>query len=114
MKSEAGGSWIVLAVDRWDAKHLLLDKAELSAIPPQDFGAIVSGMKDEGMSPVLNDSGEWIAIDFHEDFSPYCVPRCIRELARYIPSGTVVTMDNGCLPSVEWRFNGAAVEAFEY
>jgi hypothetical protein len=113
MKPEAGGSWFFLVIERLDKKNLILDGDELSSIPLAVISTLTSKMKLEGLEPIANESGAWTALGFHEDFWPYTVPPSVCELAKYIPSGTVVTLDNGCLPSIEWRFGKGGVEVFD-
>jgi hypothetical protein len=113
MRPEAGGSWFVLTIDRPDKSHVLLHQDELSAIALAEISALTSKMMRDGLRPVANDSGGWMTIDLDQDLCPYTVPPSVRELARYMPSGTVITLDNGCLPSIEWRFGQAGVEVFD-
>lgn len=113
MEPEAGGSWFFLVIERPDKKRLILDSAELSVISNLEITDLISQMKAEGIIPIKNENGEWKAIDFHEDFSPYTVPSSISSLAKYIPIGTIITLDNGCLPSIEWRFKESEIEVFD-
>jgi hypothetical protein len=113
LKPEAGGSWFFLVIERPDKKPLILDSAELSAISNLEISNLILKMKADGIVPIENGNGEWKAIGFREDFSPYTIPPSIGDLAKYIPIGTIVTLDNGCLPSIEWRFNEAEIQVFD-
>ncbi|HEY0587214.1 MAG TPA: hypothetical protein VGD52_13855 [Pseudoduganella sp.] len=113
MKPEEGGSWFFLVVHRPDKKYLVLDQMELSSIPANVLAAITAEMKIVGITPALNDSGEWCAFGFDEAFFPYNVPPCLHKLAKYIQVGTVITLDNGCWPSAEWHFNGESLQAID-
>ena len=113
MKSKTDSDWFVLTIDRADKKHLVLDNYELSLIPPEELSIIASKMTAEGMHPVVSEEGEWLTIAVLNDFTPYLVPPSIRELARYIPCGTVITFDDGCNPSIEWRFGELGIEVFD-
>ena len=32
-------------------------------------------------------------------------------VAMFVPAGTVVTLDNGCWPALEWRSDGSKIES---
>lgn len=113
MESQEGGSWFVLVVERADKKNLILDAVELSSIPLSEVASIASKMMEEGMKPVASEIGGWRSIELCESFWPGAVPSSIRDLAKYIPRGTVITLDNGCLPSIEWRVGESGVEVFD-
>jgi hypothetical protein len=111
MKPDDCGSWFVLVVTRPDKRNILLDRMELSSIPSDTLTEIVSAMTSEGI--ISNDNGDWWTLEFHEDFVPYNVPPGIQQLARFVARGTIITLDNGCYPSVEWHFKENAVEVFD-
>lgn len=113
MKPEDCGSWFVLVVTRPDKKNVLLDQIELLSIPPATITEIVTLMKTEGITAISNDNGDWCALEFHDGFVPYTAPQGIQQLARFVAGGTIITLDNGCYPSVEWHFNENAVEVFD-
>lgn len=113
MESREGGSWFVLVVERADKKNLILDAGELSSIPLSELASITSTMMEEGIKPVAGEFGGWELIELHEGLWPGTVPSSIRALAKYIPLGTVITLDNGCLPSIEWRVGESDVDVID-
>ena len=113
MTPEQGGCWFFLVVHRPDKKYVVLDRNELSLIPTATLAAITAEMSAEGITAIWNEVGEWSALAFNEKFCPYTLPPCIQELAEYVPTGTVITLDNGCLPSIEWRFMSGTVDVFD-
>ena len=113
MTPAQGGSWFLLVVNRPDKKFVILDSVELSAIPGATLAALMAQMGLAGITVVLNEVGDWKALDFHEDLYPSTAPPCIEELAKYVPDGTELTLDNGCFPSIYWHFDRGTVEVFD-
>jgi len=107
MKPEEGGSWFFLLVE----PHGVLIESVLAS--SQKVKALIEGLQVDGISPVLDNDGALKAVDFHEEFSPYSIPESVKAIAQFISPGTVITLDNGCLPSVEWRFKDADIEVFD-
>ncbi len=107
MKPEADGSWFFLVI----APHGLIIDSEIAS--SERLNELVGKLEEDGIKPVLNSEGAWKALDFHENFSPYSVPKSMNLLAAFLRSGTVITLDNGCLPSIEWRFTDNGIEVFD-
>lgn len=110
MKPEEGGSWFFLAVDNPVHKGLIVDAETALTLTSRDFA---SELAKDGIMFVADKKGAWESFVFEEDFSPYSTPDSIINLAEYIQIGTVVTLDNGCWPSVEWRFEENGVCVFD-
>jgi hypothetical protein len=92
MKPEAGGGWFLLVIE---PDGLIIDsKVALS----ERVIELIGKLESDGIRPILNEDGAWKALAFHEDFSPYSVPESINILASFLKPGTVITLDNGCLP----------------
>ncbi|WP_156804404.1 hypothetical protein [Gallaecimonas xiamenensis] len=110
MSPEEGGSWFFLSIELSAEKGLILDKEAASALEAE---GILEKLSADGVSVIKNEVGAWQAFAFSEDFMPYSIPPSIRLIAPYTKIGTVITLDNGCMPSVEWRFKEKGIEVFD-
>ena len=112
-KPEAGGSWFVLCVDSPTSRRVILtSEAAVRAALAFD-GDLLDSMKADGYIPVVDGCRDWIALSMRTDVSPSCVPPSIQHLARFVAAGTVVSLDNGCWPSLEWRFEDESVVVWD-
>ena len=107
MEPEAGGCWFFLAIE---PHGLIIESAIASS---EEIKELVKNLEEDGIKPILNSEGAWKALGFHENFSPYSAPKSINLLASFLRPGTVIILDNGCLPSIEWRFTNNGVEVFD-
>ncbi|WMW79328.1 hypothetical protein RF679_11785 [Undibacterium cyanobacteriorum] len=107
MKPEEGGAWFFLMME----PHGLIIDRELAST--EEIRLLIGKLALDGIKPVLNTDGAWKALDFHEDFSPYSIPESINMLSSFLKPKSVITLDNGCLPSIEWRFTENGVEVFD-
>ena len=110
MSPEEGGSWFFLLIDGSVQKGLIIDAEKAKIISNE---GVIDKLKADGISIVVDENGAWKAFSFDEDFTPYSVPSSVQLLAPHILIGTVITLDNGCMPSVEWRFKENEIEVFD-
>ena len=110
MSPEEGGSWFFLLIEYSVHPGLILDAEAVSAV---SRNGIIEQLKADGITTISDENGAWKAFGFEENFMPYSIPPSIKLLAPYISVGTVIILDNGCMPSVEWRFKENEIEVFD-
>lgn len=109
-KPEDGGSWFVLCVE---PNSVVLHARDVARAFRAFDGDLIEALHADGYTPLTDDSGNWLAWALRADVHPTTVPASIEHVAKFIASGTVVTLDNGCFPSLEWRFDGLSVLVFD-
>lgn len=113
MLPEESGSWILLDVHSPQRQNYILDAGSVRLASQAYGGNLLDDFKRAGCTPVLDQKGNWSGLILEDDIMPYTVPSPFEFIAGFIAEGTILTFDNGCMPSVEWHIRSGSVQVID-
>ena len=113
MLPEESGSWILLAVHSPKRQNYFLDAGSVELASQAYDGNLLDDLGRDGFTPLSDREGNWGGLMLEDDVMPYTVPSPFAFLARFIAEGTILTFDNGCMPTVEWHIRSESVQVID-
>jgi len=110
MSNEDSGNWFVLSVQTPASDGVILNSASLKQAEQSFTGSGLEVLEQAGYTPICDAQGNWIAFKLQAQVVPLSAPLTLQALAPFVPEGTVIVFDNGCLPSITWYFSAKGIQ----